>query len=157
MVETVDQKRVYSSGQLGFLIKRWNREESQANIYAFAGAGHFSERVDGNTIDDGGFSRAGLQIDYETRQIHTNFRYVERRSFDGFDELDNLIDAAVGFAPYTGSYEDIHTWLLIRYMDGRKMEESMISPTLRFFYRNFLWEIAMSTRGESQVNFMVRL
>lgn len=157
VVETMEQERVYSSAQLGLLLRRWNWEDAQANIYLLGGAGYYSNRVNGTVIDDGGFSRMGLQIDYETRRLYTNVRYVERRAWDGFDALDNFVDAAVGFAPYAGNYEDLNTWLIVRYMDGRQMRESMISPTLRFFFKNYLWEVAMSTRGEPQVNFMVHL
>lgn len=157
VVETVDQERVYSSAQVGFLLKRWNWEDAQANIYFIGGAGYYTNRVNGAVIDDGGFSRVGTQWDYETRRVYVNARYIERRSFDGFEELDNLVDVAVGFAPYAGNYEDLNTWVILRYMDGRDMQESMISPTLRFFYRNYLWEVAMSTRGEPQMNFMIHL
>lgn len=157
VVETVDQQRIYSSAQLGVLVHRWNWEEAQANVYVLGGAGYYSERIEGMVVDDGGFGRLGMQVDYETRKVYANIRYVERRSWDGYKALDNLVDAAMGFSPYVGNYGDLHTWLILRYMDGRKMESSMISPTVRFFYRNYLWEVGMSTRGVAQLNFMIHL
>lgn len=153
-VETVDQERIYSSVHFGVLLKRWNLEHAQGNFYVFGGPGYYTQRVQGHVIDDGGFTRMGAQLDFETRRHYFNARYVERRTFDGFDALDNLYDVAVGIAPYVANYSDIHTWIILRYMDGDKMRESMLSPTVRFFYRNFFWEVAMSTRGEPQLNLM---
>ena len=157
VVESVDQERVYSSMHLGLLLKRWNFEDAQGNFYVFGGPGYYSHRVQGEVIHEDGFTRMGAQFDFETRKYYFNARYVERRSWDKFDALDNLYDVAVGFAPYVANYSELNSWLILRYMDGDKMNESMLSPTVRFFYKNYLWEVAMSTRGVAQLNFMVHL
>lgn len=157
VVESVDQERVYSSGQLGFLLKRWNQEHAQGNIYLFGGPGYYTNRVNGVVIDDGGFTRMGIQADYETRRLYFNARYVERRTWDKFDALDNLIDVAVGFAPFLANTQDVNMWFVLRYMAGEKMREDMVAPTVKFFYRNYLWEVGMSTTGNAQVNFMIHM
>lgn len=157
VVETVDQERIYSSAHFGLLVKRWNLEDAQGNFYVFGGPGYYSNRVLGEVIDEGGFSRIGAQLDYETRRIYLNARYVERRTFDGFDALDNLIDLAAGFAPFVADYDDLNLWLVLRYMDGDKMKSSMVSPLVRFFYKNYLWEVGMSTKGNAQLNFMIHM
>lgn len=156
-VESFEQERVYSSVHLGLLVKRWNLEHAQGNFYIFGGPGYYTHRVQGIVVDDGGFSRWGVQADFETRRFYSNVRYSERRTFDGFESLDNLFDASVGFAPYLAGYTELNSWLILRYMDGDKLSQSMVIPMIKFFYKNYLWEFGVSTRGDTMVNFMVHL
>ncbi len=156
-VEVFEQERLYSSLHLGVLLKRWNLENAQGNFYIFGGPGHYTERVQGQILDEGGFTRLGTQFDFETRRLYFNTRYVERRTFDGFENLDNLVDVSLGFAPYLAGYTEINSWLLVRYMDGDRMQQKMIMPMVKFFYKNFLWEVGLSTRGDAMLNFMVHL
>lgn len=155
--EVFDQTRLYSSFHFGLLLKRWNMEEAQGNLYILGGPGYYNERVQGQVLDEGGFTRMGVQADFETRRFYSNIRYTERRTFDGFEALDNLVDAAIGFAPYLAGYTELNSWFILRYMDGNRLQQPMLIPMTKFFYKNYLWELGVSTRGEAMVNIMVHL
>lgn len=156
VTEKIDQERMYTSAHIGWLVNRWNLEGAQGNFYLFGGPGYFNHQSQGDFAEDGDFVRLGAQADYETRRIYTALRYTERRDFRDFDLLDDRLEASVGFAPYLAKYTELHSWVIFRAMASESFERVDYIPTLRFFYKNFLWEVGMSFKGMSQVNFMVR-
>lgn len=157
IVEKFDQRRTYTSAHVGWLVHRWNLEDAQGNLYLFGGPGYFRhEALDGETEEDGGFLRLGAQADYETRRIYTALRYTERRNLSRFDLLDDRLDASVGFAPYLAKFSELNSWVIFRVMTFENFDSVYYVPTLRFFYKNFLWEMGMSFSGMAQLNFMVR-
>jgi hypothetical protein len=153
-VESIDQDRIYYSAQFAVLLKRWNMEDAQGNFYVFGGPGYYSNRLGGQIVDDGGFGRLGFRADYETRRIYTAIRYIERRSFEDFNKLDDYLELSAGFAPYLANYTDLNSWLILRLMGNTYTKDLNIFPTMRFFYKTFLWEVGMSTKGRPQLNFM---
>lgn len=153
-MESMDQDRLYYSVHIAVLLKRWNLEDAQGNFYVYGGPGYYTNRFNGHIVDEGGFGRMGLQVDYETRRIYTAARYVERRTFDGFNKLDDFLELGLGFAPYIANYTELNSWLIVRYMANTTTKDESVVPTLRFFYKTFLWEVGMSMQGRPQLNFM---
>jgi hypothetical protein len=100
--------------RLNRLVKRWNRESSQANVFAWAGAG--SSRADDRA---GLFTwNAGAQVDYETRRIYSSLKTELYRSSAFSHRLDTL---QLGIAPYEHDYDTVAAWLVVqgrRYSGG---------------------------------------
>lgn len=155
--EKFNGERNYSSIHLGYLVQRWNLEDAQGNIYVFGGPGFFHHRSQSHFDEDGSFLRYGAQADFETRRIYTALIYSDRRDFDNFDQsLDDRMEASLGFAPYVAGYKELNSWVIFRTMFSEQFTRTEFIPHLRFYYRNFLWEVGMSFSGMSQINFMVR-
>lgn len=138
-------------GTTNFLLKRWNGRAFQANIYAFGGPGY--SRL--TSIGDDFMVKAGTQFDIEDRRLYFLVKHVEIFNDDRRDLWRST--ARVGIAPYIDGYEGIHSWLILQWQGykfaGEKFDYS-ITPTLRVFYRNLLFEIGHSLQGEVNFNYI---
>ncbi|MCI5072576.1 hypothetical protein MRY82_06525 [bacterium] len=132
-----------------FLLKRWNKKDSQANIYAWLGAGALWN-------DNSHFTYlTGIQADYETRRIYTEATFRSLRTFDN-SEVVNIAQASFGLSPYLAGYEDLQSWMIVRGNYTPELEDQwMISTLLRFFYRNVFWEMGANHKGHPIINLMV--
>jgi hypothetical protein len=67
-----------------------------------------------------------------------------------------MTQARVGFSPKMADFKDLQTWVMLQGMYTPDVDRKvMLTPLLRFFYHNVLWEMGSSTRGEWMLNFMV--
>lgn len=137
-------------GQANFLVRRWNRPGSQANLYATGGLG-------AGRLDDGTRLawQGSLTADWETRDeflmvMAEHVRLQGARSF-------NHLMARAGLAPYRAEYDELQAWLMVdaEWRPYFRSERFMVTPLLRFFYRNVLWEMGSSLRGSWMLNLMV--
>ncbi|MCB0349057.1 MAG: hypothetical protein KDD37_09480 [Bdellovibrionales bacterium] len=148
-LDRLEDDRVYAS-QVSLLAKRWNLPEAQANIYLYGGYGLLEKEDDSTT----GIAHYGTQIDYETREVFTAFKY---RRFDTYDNYnrDSYV-AQAGFAPFVAGFNDLNVWLIgeLSYKPeySRSGEGALL---LRFFYKNVYWEMGSSMDGGPIFNFMV--
>lgn len=133
-----------------FLLKRWNGEDFQANIYAAVGAG---------TSDISEESKAAglglLQFDIEDRKYYFLAKYMQTQSEDEAEIKQATVRA--GVAPYVGSFTDIHSWLIIEFQQNDVLGgevDNDITPYLRVFYRNVLFEIGHSFDGDMRFNYI---
>ncbi len=133
--------------KLNHLLWRHNGEDSQSNAYLHAGYG----------VEDQEFSRKntrgafllGGEGDFETRDYFTSFKYYQ------FSELA-LSQARIGLSPSRQPFDKLQTWLMLQGMHIKDLKEAvMVTPLVRFFYQNVMWEMGSSTRGEWMLNFMV--
>lgn len=138
--------------QYNRLVKRWNEEGSQANLYVKAGAGQADPFGDASP-ELAGF--VGLAADWETRRWFVSY---EARAYDlGFDQSARHA-ARIGFAPYIGDYGDVHTWFMLQ---AENLPDSdtptRITPLVRFFYDVQLIEIGYTPQTEELlVNWIIR-
>ncbi len=133
-----------------FLLKRWNGETSQANLYAVAGGG--ISKLTG----DSEFTGLGLaQFDVEDRRYYF---FTKNLWLVNNDKTDlRQFTTRVGMAPYVGDYEDLHTWIVLEWQNFRFGDSGAVSeltPFLRFFYNNVLFEIGQSFDGNTKINFI---
>lgn len=155
--EELFEKRSYHSLHVGVLLKRWNLEDAQGNIYVFGGPGYYRFDLLNDTREDGGFLRTGFQVDFETRRFYSALRHVERLDLDrNFERLDQTFEASIGFAPYIADFDELNSWVVFKARTFDRFHSWDWIPTLRFFYQNFLWEVGHSFDGHFQLNFMVR-
>lgn len=118
------------------LLYRKNTENSQGNLYLHTGYG--TE----NTY------QVGLEGDWETRRIYTSLKHLQFNHH-------RVSQGRIGFSPVEKSFNDLQVWVMFQTMVTR--DETMLTPMLRFFYHNYLWEVGSSLKGEWMLNLMVHL
>ena len=132
------------------MLKRWNGEAFQANIYGVLGAGS------SGLIEESKFAGFGLlQFDIEDRHYYFLAKHLQTVS-EGRPDLRQST-ARVGIAPYQDKYDGIHSWLILEWQrtefSGRSAAIEL-TPLLRVFYRNLLFEIGQSFSGEMRFNYI---
>jgi hypothetical protein len=108
-------RREITYARVNYLVKRWNLESAQANVFTWGGAGN---AYVGETNDHAFAWNAGAQIDYETRRIYTSLKTDLHRSSAFSHRIDTL---QLGVAPYQHDYDTLATWLVLqgrRYTGG---------------------------------------
>jgi hypothetical protein len=138
--------------KLNHLLWRDNGPDYQANIYIHGGAGVMGQGL-GN-LATRGIYQAGVEADWETRSLYTSFKHYQFHAPRGVDL--SVTSARVGFSPVIADMGNLQTWFMLQAMHIREVEEKvLITPMLRFFYHNVLWEFGSSTRGDWMLNLMV--
>lgn len=137
--------------RFNYLVKRWNREGSQANVFAWGGAG----RANLSESSDDPFTwNAGFQADYETRRVYAALKSDLYESSAFSHRIDTL---QLGLAPYEHEYDGVATWLIVQ---GRRYTGEIFDGTetaflLRFF-KGAVWvEVGATTGGKLQAMFML--
>jgi hypothetical protein len=146
----IGEPRHATFGTLNFLVKRWNEEALQANIYGVIGAGQ-SELT-------GTPRAAGLglvQFDIENRRYYFLVKHLQL--FNG--DRDDLAQTAIraGIAPYQADFSDLHSWLILEWEKstfGDRETHRELTPFLRIFYNNLLFEIGQSFNGLTKINYI---
>jgi hypothetical protein len=145
--EALDEYRDYTIG-FNTLAKRWLQHDSQGNVYLGA---HFGQYEDNNSKGNAG--HVFLTADWEDREDYTLFR-TKRYYFDNNENQDYMF--RYGFAPYVSGMNELQTWMIVQaYYYEEQSREVVLTPMLRFFYKNVLWEIGSSTKGDSFLTLMV--
>ena len=144
------------TSQIGWLFKRWNLPAAQGNAYLLGGAGYGILKENTGSKIDGSVYRFGVQLDYETRRIYTFTRYVEHRFFEDNKRINDQFSAVLGFAPYLGEFDELNSWVIFKFIASDRFNDMAYILMLRFFYKNFLWEIGQDLNGNPQFNFMIR-
>ena len=133
--------------KLNHLLWRHNGHDSQANIYLHGGVG-VEDREIGEKVTRGAYMY-GAEVDWETRTLFTSLKHYQ------FQDISTT-QARIGFSPKETPFESLQTWFMVQGMIIDDLNEKvMITPMLRFFYHNVLWEVGSSTRGDWMLNLMV--
>lgn len=140
--------------KINHLLWRDNGEYHQANIYLHGGAGIVDQEW--GKIGAHGMYMLGVEADWETRRLYTAIKHYE---FHAPGKLDMFTtQARLGFSPYEADFKSLQTWFMVQAMIIDEVQEKvMITPMVRFFYNNVLWEMGSSTRGDWMLNLMVHL
>lgn len=138
--------------KVNHLLFRHNGEDSQGNIYVHGGFGVADSEIEKRQTNEAYMT--GFEADWETRVLYTSLKYYYFTSPKVTDL--SMTQARVGFSPYESPFDQLQSWFMVQAMYMPDVEsEVIITPLLRFFYRNVLWEIGSSTRGEWMLNVMV--
>ncbi len=150
-----DSKSEFAIPRANFLLKRWNNEDSQANIYFSGGVGveKFGDKTYGARL-------AELVADWESRKYYLYFDHL----YLNRDNQDNLLlvekdynhsKLRAGLAPFLADYNELNVWLILQ--GERHLDESKIELTqfLRFYIKNVLWEVGARFDGGWAFNYMV--
>ncbi len=147
-MEMPDGRLTYSGLQLDYLVKRWNGDDHQANIYAYGGGGHvnFHER-------SGGAYLAGIEADAEDRKYFSLIKLETMQT--GITEDFNHVEGRLGIAPYEAEYTEMATWFMVQAQWHPSLAKKfVITPLARIFYKSFLLESGVSLDGDWMMNFM---
>jgi hypothetical protein len=134
-----------------YLVKRWNGESSQANVFAWGGIGQAYVSESNNQH----FAwNAGGQVDYETRRLYASHKTDLHRSSAFSHRIDPL---QRGVAPYEHEYDRLATWFVIQ---GRRYTGGLHDGTewaalLRLFKRGVWVEAGATEAGKLQAMIMV--
>lgn len=140
--------------RLNHLLKRWNNDDSQANIYISTGAG-VAESEFNQKGTKAGFL-GGIEGDWESRVLFTSLKFYQ---FSAPKLVDvSVSQARIGYSPYEAGFDKLQSWVMLQAMYMPQVERTVVvTPLLRFFYNNVLWEVGSSLRGEWFLNFMVHI
>jgi hypothetical protein len=145
------EHRDITYARANYLVKRWNLESAQANVFAWGGAGtaYASERNDSRFAWN-----AGAQADYETRRIYSSLKTELHRSSAFSHRIDTL---QLGIAPYEHDYDTLATWLVVqgRNTTGGIQEGTEWALLLRLFKGGGWIEAGATTDGKLQAMAMV--
>ncbi len=132
------------------LLKRWNLEDGQANIYVSAGAGAAFQGARSNAAIFG-----GVMADYETRRFF--LLYENDAAYAGDVMQYHWHSGRVGWAPYKVDYEKVQPWIMIK-TDYRsdQLHKWQVTPMVRLFTPNWMVEAGVNTRGKPMINLMLQ-
>lgn len=139
--------RDYTLG-VNVLAKRWLQHDSQGNIYLGAHVGQYEDQ-----FDDGTAAHGYVMADWEDRE-----QYVVFKSQTFYYNEDTAQDYMFryGFAPYVAGMNELQSWLILQaYYFKEQSRKVLLTPMLRFFYKNVLWEMGSSTKGDMFLTLMV--
>jgi hypothetical protein len=134
------------------LLWRFNGDDSQANIYLHGGVGAVDQEWGKRGTH--ALYMGGAEVDWETRSLYTA---IKRYQFHAPGKLDlSMTQARLGISPFYADFNSLQSWFMLQFMHiDQVVEEVMITPMVRFFYHNVLWEMGSSTRGDWMLNLMV--
>jgi hypothetical protein len=138
-------------------LARWNRLDSQANIYLAGGRGF--ERYEGRST---AADYLNLSADWENRRLYAmiEHEYLKRGRYIAADGVTgNQTKLRLGLAPYLSDFEELGTWFVVQIQiaDPESLADARLTQLLRFYFRNVLWEIGADTSGEFAFNLMLHL
>jgi len=155
------------------LVKRWNMESAQANIFVWGGFGgaemgktliepgvdpddhSHGESAPSTTpplyrpaLDDFAWT-AGGQVDYETRRIYASYK-LDIHDSDLFTHRSDTVQ--LGIAPYEHGVDSLATWLIVsgRRYSGDMHQAEELAVLLRFFKKMAWVEVGATTEGKLQ-------
>lgn len=135
--------------QFDYLVKRWNGDDFQANIYTYAGSGgvRFLNQ-------NGATGLMGIEADAESRRLYILGRYEGMISTLG-GPLFHKGELRLGIAPYEAEIDELASWFMIQFQVHPALSRPYaITPMARFFYKSVLWETGISLQGDWMLNLM---
>jgi hypothetical protein len=148
-VNLIDRELKQSYASFHYLLKRWNLKDAQGNIYLKAGAGLSDDDRRGSSF----MQTYSFMADFENRSFYNAFK----ARFQDQEKISFVhTQYRIGFAPFLAAYEDLQNWMIIQFdYHPKKSRSIMVTPLMRFFYRNALWEIGYDLKGMTYVQLMV--
>jgi len=174
-------KREFAEVTYTRLLKRWNGEHSQANLWLLAGVGpvrgsdgggapsvaaaavpdiHGHEPVPATASPGAsiGFGRTrtmvspGLSADWETTRLYVS---ATARLFRASGLNHDYGAVRAGFSFYEVDYEETQPWLIV---EARRMRglshRTEITPMLRLIHNRYFIEAGVNTMKQPRFNFM---
>jgi hypothetical protein len=146
-----DKRREITYARANYLVKRWNLESAQANVFSWGGLGtSYVSELDGHELT----WNAGAQIDYETRRVYSSLKTDLFRSPAFSHRIDTL---QLGVAPYEHDVDTLATWFVVQ---ARRYTHDIHDGTewallLRLFKKGAWIEAGATTDGGLQAMAMV--
>jgi hypothetical protein len=146
-----DQQRTRSFTEATYtrLVKRWNGEHSQANVWFVVGAGP----VKGNDFDGSSTMLApGPSADYETTRIYVS---AMARLYRAQGINHDYASARAGFSLYEVDYDEVQPWLVLEARRMRGLSDRIeVTPMLRLIHKRFFVDIGVNNARQGRLNVM---
>ena len=154
-----DADLVFTGAQLNRLIKRWNKPDSQANIYGRVAIGQVNDEHDEAELRSKRGSDAALFLgvsgDWETRKYFISGA-AEHWDYGRFGS-STIYHARAGFAPYVANTGALHTWLMTDVRHRPNANDPLTAIALaRFFKGPGLLEVGIDTQGQPLLSYVHR-
>ena len=151
-----EKKSEFYIPRINYLVKRWNNDDSQGNLYMSVGSG--IEKYDSSHSN---VRLAELVADWESRKyyIYLEHLYLLRDNKDNplwTQRDDNHTKFRLGFAPFLADYNDLNVWF-IGQLTKHNDETTEATQFLRFYLKNTLWEVGADFNGGFAFNFMIHI
>lgn len=150
---------VFTGTQLNRLVKRWNKVDSQANIYGRIALGRVTDNLDDGELrlqresDEGLF--LGVSGDWETRRYFVSAA-AEHWESGRFGEFSTF-HSRLGVAPYVANTGALHTWIMVEGLHRPESRDNLTARALlRFFKGPSLLEVGVDDKGEPLLNYTHR-
>lgn len=149
----------FVGAQINRLAKRWNKAESQANLYVKSAIGRviddsYTHDIRTDRDDATGFM-LGLASDWETRRyfVSAELEHWEQGEFGG----QTALHGRLGIAPYVANTGALHTWLMVEgHYSSNTRDEQSLSALIRLFKGPSLLELGLKDDGEPILNYFHR-
>lgn len=143
------------SFQLNNLLKRYNGEDSQANLYLKNAVGVAYDTSGDRMNRTEPHFRSGIAMDWENRRYFVG--YENEYHYSGQFSREYMQTFKTGFAPYLGEYGDLHTWLMLKVEHEPESDDPItVTPFIRFFKDVYLIEIGISEDKDIMANLIIR-
>lgn len=146
-----DERREITYARVNYLVKRWNLEAAQANVFTWGGVGN-AYTSESNSQE---FAwNAGGQFDYETRRVYGSLKTDLFKSSAFSHRIDTL---QLGIAPYKHDVDTLATWFVVqgRQYSGHIHEGTEWALLLRLFRKGAWVEAGATTDGKLQAMAMI--
>lgn len=146
-----DGRRVRRFAELNYtrLLKRWNAEHSQGNLWLVAGLGP----VGGN--DFGGqrlMLAPGLSADWETTRLYVS---ATARLYRAAGMNHDYAAVRAGFSFYEADYDETQPWLIVEARRMRGLSDRIeVTPMLRLIHSRYFVEAGINTMKQVRFNYM---
>lgn len=146
-----DERREITYARVNYLVKRWNLEAAQANVFSWGGVGNAS--VSESNSREFAWN-AGAQFDYETRRVYVSLKTDLFKSSAFSHRIDTL---QLGVAPYKHDVDTLATWFVVqgRQYSGHIHEGTEWALLLRLFKKGAWVEAGATTDGKLQAMAMI--
>ena len=149
--DVIDRRNEITYARVNYLVKRWNLETAQANVFTWGGVGdaYVSEANGHDTTWN-----AGGQLDYETRRVYGSLK----TDWFGSSAFTHRIDTLqLGLAPYKHDTNTLATWFVVqgRLYSGQIHDGTEWALLLRLFKRGAWVEAGATTDGKLQAMAMI--
>ncbi len=131
------------------LLKRWNLENAQANVWLFAGVG----AIRGNDLSGSRFVYTpGLQVDFETTRIYLA---ATARMYRASGLNHDFASVRAGFSFYEVDYDETQPWLVLEARRMRDLsDKTEITSMLRLVHNRYFVELGVNNSRQARANFM---
>lgn len=159
--------------RLNMLVKRWNLEAAQSNVFIWGGLGKSSLTLSPEALGNTGHNHGGAvntgrpvtfnetagniggQIDYETRRFYSSFATDSQFAASFTHRMDTL---QLGVAPYEHEANGLATFFIVsatKVSGNLQEEETQVALLLRLFKKSFWMEAGATTDGKPQARVMI--
>lgn len=146
-----DQRRTRTFTEATYtrLVKRWNGEHSQANVWFVMGAGP----VKGNDFAGSRTMLApGISVDYETTRVYVSAMARLYRAQGINHDYGSL---RAGFSLYEVDYDEVQPWLVLEARRMKALSDRVeITPMLRLIHNRYFVDIGVNNAKQGRLNVM---